>query len=156
MFCSKCGKTIRPEDTVCSFCQAPIGDNRFGGIPYTSAQFTIAPGQTTFEPLNNYTRTTYTSMDDAAQEGGEIDSRTTYRPVYEGASAPVDVRRDMRAAFAPEEEAAPEEEEAQGYSIAPEEYSETAQISVPMRRSIFPSSAAVPSSPPAGQASPVM
>ena len=48
MFCSNCGKTIRPEDQVCSFCQAPIGDNRFGGIPYTSAQFTIAPGQTDF------------------------------------------------------------------------------------------------------------
>ena len=128
MFCSKCGKTIRPEEAVCSFCQAPIGDNRFGGIPYTSAQFTIAPGQTSFEPLNNYTRTTYTSMDDAAQEGGEIDSRTTYRPVYEGASAPVDVRRDMRAAFAPEEAAQPEEEVTEGYSVSPEEYSETAQI----------------------------
>ena len=128
MFCSKCGKTIRPEEQVCSFCQAPIGDNRFGGIPYTSAQFTIAPGQTTFEPLNNYTRTTYTSMDDAAQEGGEIDSRTTYRPVYEGASAPVDVRRDMRAAFAPEAEEEAVEEEAAAYSVSPDEYSQTAQV----------------------------
>jgi len=128
MFCSKCGKTIRPEDQVCSFCQAPIGDNRFGGIQYTSAQFTIAPGQTAFEPLNNYTRTTYTSMPDAEQEGGEIDSRTTYRPVYEGASAPVDVRRDMRAAFAPEAEEEENTEEEQAYSVSPEEYSHTAQI----------------------------
>lgn len=109
MFCSKCGKTIHAADAVCPHCQAPIGDNRFGGIPYTSAQFTIAPGQTTFEPLNNYTKTTYTSMKDAAQEGGEVDSRTTYRPVYEGASAPESVRRDMRAAVS----AAGEEEEAQ-------------------------------------------
>ena len=100
MFCSKCGKTIHAADSVCPNCQAPIGDNRFGGIPYTSAQFTIAPGQTTFEPLNNYTRTTYTSMKDADQQGGEVDSRTTYRPVYEGASAPEEVRRDMRAAVA--------------------------------------------------------
>lgn len=98
MFCSKCGKTVHAADAVCPNCQAPVGDNRFGGIPYTSAQFTIAPGQTSFEPLNNYTRTTYTSMKDAAQEGGEVDSRTTYRPVYEGASAPESVRRDMRAA----------------------------------------------------------
>ncbi len=100
MFCSKCGKTIHAGDSVCPNCQAPIGDNRFGGIPYTSAQFTIAPGQTSFEPLNNYTRTTYTSMKDADQVDGEVDSRTTYRPVYEGASAPEDVRRDMRAAVA--------------------------------------------------------
>lgn len=100
MFCSKCGKTIHAADSVCPNCQAPIGDNRFGGIPYTSAQFTIAPGQKTFEPLNNYTRTTYTSMKDAEQQGGEVDSRTTYRPVYEGASAPEEVRRDMRAAVA--------------------------------------------------------
>ena len=105
MFCSKCGKTIRPDDQICPSCQAPIGDNRFGGIPYTSAQFTIATGQTSFEPLNGYTRTTYTSMDDAAQEGGAPDSRTTYRPVYEGGSMPENVRRDVRAAMSPEPEA---------------------------------------------------
>ena len=112
MFCSKCGKTIRTADMVCPHCQAPIGDNRFGGIPYTSAQFTIAPGQKTFEALNNYTRTTYTSMGDAAQQGSEADSRTTYRPVYEGASAPESVRRDMRAAVAGiyGEESAPTED----------------------------------------------
>ena len=112
MFCSKCGKTIRTADMVCPHCQAPIGDNRFGGIPYTSAQFTIAPGQKTFEALNNYTRTTYTSMGDAAQQGSEADSRTTYRPVYEGASAPESVRRDMRAAVAgiDGEESAPTED----------------------------------------------
>ena len=107
MFCSKCGKTIRIEDSVCRHCQAPIGDNRFGGIPYTSAQFTIAPGQKTFEALNNYTRTTYTSMKKEALEKGDVGSRTTYRPVYEGASTPESVRQDVRAAMAPEE---PEEE----------------------------------------------
>ena len=112
MFCSKCGKTIRPDDQICPSCQAPIGDNRFGGIPYTSAQFTIAPGQTSFEPLNGYTRTSYTSMDDADQEGGAPDSRTTYRPVYEGGSMPENVRRDVRAAMSPEPEAgdAPQDE----------------------------------------------
>lgn len=116
MFCSKCGKTIRPEDTLCPSCQAPIGDNRFGGIPYTSAQFTIAPGQKTFEALNNYTRTTYTSMKDANQEGGEVDSRTTYRPVYEGASAPESVRRDMRAAMDPPVEEEVQEENAPAFT----------------------------------------
>lgn len=109
MFCSRCGKTIRYADSVCPHCQEPIGDNRFEGTNYTSAQFTIAPGQQTFEPLNNYTRTTYTSMNDAAQEGSEVDSRTTYRPVYEGASAPESVRRDMRAAVYAVDEAVEEE-----------------------------------------------
>ena len=118
MFCSKCGKTIRPDDQICPSCQAPIGDNRFGGIPYTSAQFTIAPGQTSFEPLNGYTRTSYTSMDDAAQEGGAPDSRTTYRPVYEGGSMPENVRRDVRAAMSPEPE--PESEPEQPERLADE------------------------------------
>lgn len=117
MFCSKCGKTIRPEDSICPSCQEPIGDNRFGGTPYTSAQFTIAPGQTTFEPLNDYTRTTYTSMDDAQQENGEIDSRTTYRPVYEGASAPEDVRREMREALSGKQEEDEEEAPAESADI---------------------------------------
>lgn len=112
MFCSKCGKTIHAADTVCPSCHAPIGDNRFGGIPYTSAQFTIAPGQKTFEALNSYTRTTYTSMKDASQEGGEVDSRTTYRPIYEGASAPEDVRRDMRAAVNASDEEETQEQSA--------------------------------------------
>ena len=96
MFCSKCGKTIHSADTVCPHCQTAIGDNRFGGIPYTSAQFIIAPGQTTFEPVNNYTRTTYTSRGEQAEEGGEVDSRTTYRPVYENDPVPRDLRIELR------------------------------------------------------------
>ena len=96
MFCSKCGKTIHAADTTCPHCQMAIGDNRFGGIPYTSAQFTIAPGQTTFEPVNNYTRTTYTSRGEQAEEGGEVDSRTTYRPVYESDPVPRDLRIELK------------------------------------------------------------
>ena len=118
MFCSKCGKTIRPADSVCPSCGSRIGGNRFGGSPYTSAQEIYPPDQQTFEALNNYTRTTYTSMNDAAQEGSEVDSRTTYRPVYEGSSAPQSVREDLKAALAaanaPEEEE-PQEEEAPGF-----------------------------------------
>ena len=96
MFCSKCGKTIHATDVTCPHCQTAIGDNRFGGIPYTSAQFTIAPGQTTFEPVNNYTRTTYTSRGEQAEEGGEVDSRTTYRPVYENEPLPKDLRIELK------------------------------------------------------------
>ena len=101
MFCSKCGKTIHPADNICPHCQTAIGDNRFGGIPYTSAQFTIAPGQTTFEPadydpVNNYTRTTYTGGTEPAEQAGEADSRTTYRPVYENDPVPRDLRIEMK------------------------------------------------------------
>ena len=120
MFCSKCGKTIRPADEVCPSCQAPIGDNRFGGIPYTSAQFTIAPGQEIpnhdYAPVNAYTRTTYTSMDEAAQDLGDADTRTTYRPIYDGGESTEDVRRSMRAAMNPEPE---EEEEAPAVEESP-------------------------------------
>ena len=116
MFCSKCGKTIRTADSVCPSCGSRIGGNRFGGSPYTSAQEIFPPDQQSFEALNNYTRTTYTSMGEAAQEAAEVDSRTTYRPVYEGASAPQSVRDDLKAALqaanAPEEEEAQEEESA--------------------------------------------
>ena len=96
MFCSKCGKTIHVTDEICPHCQTAIGDNRFGGIPYTSAQFTIAPGQTVFEPVNNYTRTTYTSKGDQAEEEGAVDSRTTYRPVYESDPVPRDLRIELK------------------------------------------------------------
>lgn len=109
MFCSKCGKTIRPADSVCPSCASRIGGNRFGGSAYTSAQEIYPPDPKSFEELNNYTRTTYTSMADAAQEGSEVDSRTTYRPVYEGASAPQSVRDEMKAAMQAANE--PEEEE---------------------------------------------
>ena len=101
MFCSKCGKTIHPTDTTCPHCRTAIGNNRFGGIPYTSAQFTIAPGQTTFEPsdydpVNNYTRTTYTGGTEPAEQAGDADSRTTYRPVYESDPLPRDLRIELK------------------------------------------------------------
>ena len=101
MFCSKCGKTIHPTDKECPHCHEGIGNNRFGGIPYTSAQFTIAPGQTTFEPedydpVNNYTRTTYTHGVESVEDSGEVDSRTTYRPVYENEPLPRDLRIEMK------------------------------------------------------------
>ena len=99
MFCSKCGKTLTMEDQQCPYCGNPVGESRFEGTPYTSAQSQIPPeGQVKQAPAS-YTRTTYTTMPENQQTGGAVDSRTTYRPVYEGASAPEEVRRDMRAAF---------------------------------------------------------
>ena len=139
MFCSKCGKTIRPADEVCPSCQAPIGDNRFGGIPYTSAQFTIAPGQEIpthdYAPANAYTRTTYTSMDDAAQDSLDADTRTTYRPIYDGGESTEGVRRSMREAMNPQPEEEMIEEEAPIVEESPifapaEPLSEAAQMTL--------------------------
>ena len=138
MFCSRCGKSLMTEDIKCPFCGSPVGESRFEGMPYTSAQLHIKPGMRISyfadsenmpaEAKNNnnaeqetasafsaeaapaYTRISYTSMTDEEKEAGDADTRTTYRPIYEGASVPEDVRRDMRAAMAePEEE--PEEED---------------------------------------------
>ena len=98
MFCSKCGKTLTMEDRQCPHCGYPVGESRFEGTPYTSAQPHILPNAPIKQETAAYTRTTYTTMPEDRQQEGSVDSRTTYRPVYEGASAPEDVRRDMRAA----------------------------------------------------------
>ena len=98
MFCSRCGKTLTMEDRQCPHCGNPVGESRFEGTPYTSAQPRILPNASAKAVTAAYTRTTYTTMPETRQQEGAVDSRTTYRPVYEGASAPEEVRRDMRAA----------------------------------------------------------
>ena len=111
MFCSKCGKTLMLEDAQCPHCGNPIGESRFEGTPYTSAQPHILPNAPVKQATAAYTRTTYTTIPEDEQQSGAVDSRTTYRPVYEGASAPEDVRRDMRAAVSGAEEKQPERPE---------------------------------------------
>ena len=99
MFCSRCGKTLMPEDKQCPHCGTPVGESRFEGTPYTSAQPHILPDTPAGQASAAYTRTTYTTMTDQQQQEGAVDSRTTYRPVYDEASAPEDIRRDMRSAI---------------------------------------------------------
>jgi len=99
MFCSRCGKTLMPEDKICPHCSTPVGESRFEGTPYTSAQPHILPDTPVGQASAAYTRTTYTTMTDEQQQEGAVDSRTTYRPVYDGASAPEEIRKDMRAAI---------------------------------------------------------
>jgi len=101
MFCSKCGKTLPPEGELCPACGHVIGQSRFEGSPYTSAQSHILPGDDVQTVTQTYTRTTYTSMGDA-EVPGDVDTRTTYRPAYGGDSMPEDIHRDMRAAVSPE------------------------------------------------------
>lgn len=98
MFCSKCGRTLSMEDTQCPHCGNPVGESRFEGTPYTSAQGHILPNAPVKQATAAFTRTTYTTMTEEEQQQGSVDSRTTYRPVYNGASVPEEVRRDMRAA----------------------------------------------------------
>ena len=106
MFCSRCGKTLKPGAEVCS-CGQAVGQSRFEGVPYTSAQARIAPGEA-FDPTGAalpYTRTTYTGKDEQMQADADNDARTTYRPVYEGASVPEEIRGDVRRAVDGEEDA---------------------------------------------------
>lgn len=114
MFCSRCGKSLILEDQQCPHCGNPVGESRFLGTPYTSVQAVILPGAPGVQAVPSYTRTTYTTMPEDQQGTGDVDSRTTYRPIYEGASAPEDIRRDMRAtveAHDDEEDAMPKREE---------------------------------------------
>ena len=107
MFCSKCGKTLALEDQQCPHCGNPVGESRFEGTPYTSSQARIAPNAPVKQATAAFTRTTYTTMTEQQQQEGSVDSRTTYRPVYNGASVPEDVRKDMRAAVKGASEAQP-------------------------------------------------
>ena len=121
MFCSRCGKTLMPEDKQCPNCGTPIGESRFEGTPYTSAQAHIPPNTPVGQASAAYTRTTYTTMSEEQQQQGAVDSRTTYRPAYDDASAPEEVRKDMRAVIEGNESA----EEANG--PAAEDMSEDVQ-----------------------------
>ena len=97
MFCSRCGKTVKPEWKACVHCNTAIGPNQFDGLPYTSAQPVILPGKDAepYEP-RVYTRTSYTGGDYEEQYDGEVDVATSYRPVYDFHSAPdEDVRNEM-------------------------------------------------------------
>lgn len=140
MFCSKCGKTLAADIEKCPHCGTDIGESRFEGTPYTSAQRHILPGdkysfvrqsespkpeEVSEEPAvdaasanapaeeekpvweaPSYTRTTYTTMEDRQGEAGDVDSRTTYRPVFDNASGPEQMHRDLRAILTDPEEAA--------------------------------------------------
>lgn len=98
MFCSRCGKTLRPEWTSCMHCGMPVGESKFEGVPYTSAQQHILPGSDVNFEARAYTRTTYTGGDYEEQYDGEVDVATSYRPVYDYHSAPDEVRDDMMEA----------------------------------------------------------
>lgn len=83
MFCSNCGKTIKPEDAVCPHCGASMGENRFNGAMYTSVQARIPAEEIADAPRGSvsYTRTDYMSYDN--QPEMDVYSNTTYRPLLQ-------------------------------------------------------------------------
>lgn len=125
MFCCKCGKTLPIDAVTCPGCGQPVGESRFTGSSYTSAQEHILPGKAPSRPVvteapepQNYTKASYTSMGDEAVQG-DADARTSYRPVYEGASAPEDIRSEMRATVRGDADGAPAEGEEAPAAEAP-------------------------------------
>lgn len=82
MFCSNCGKTIRPEDSECRHCGAVLGEDRFFGSTYTASQVRVpvdALNQAPEGGMMSYTRTSYMSYDN--QPVDDVYSNTTYRPL---------------------------------------------------------------------------
>jgi len=129
MFCSKCGKTLAFDAQQCPFCSHPVGESRFEGSPYTSAQAHILPDAGAQAPVTQaYTRTNYTSKGDAPVEG-DVDTRTTYRPVFEGTSAPEEIRKDMREELYGTDDPAAEEVSEQP-AISRDELSEEARSTI--------------------------
>lgn len=102
MFCSNCGKTIRPEDTTCPHCGASMGENRFNGAMYTSVQARVPAEEAPDAPRGSvsYTRTDYMSYDN--QPEPDVYSNTTYRPL---------LQKDEDERLAEEQQAQQEEEE---------------------------------------------
>jgi len=82
MFCSNCGKSIRPEDASCPHCGAVLGEDRFLGNMYTSSQVRLPVDAAEHAPggsLSGYTRTDYMSYDNQPED--DVYSNTTYRPL---------------------------------------------------------------------------
>ncbi len=82
MFCSHCGKSIHAEDVNCPHCGAALGEERFEGNMYTSAQARVPLDPIEREPsdgMSAFTRTDYMSYDNQPED--DVYSNTTYRPL---------------------------------------------------------------------------
>lgn len=92
MFCSNCGKTLKPGENQCPHCGMPVSESLFSSMSYTAAPppENARPERPARQSEDGYapvTRTTYTQMDE--REQGDVYSRTTYRaPLSEEENAP--------------------------------------------------------------------
>ena len=108
MFCSNCGKSVRPEDAACPHCGAVLGEDRFLGNMYTSSQVRLPVNELDRAPagsLSAYTRTDYMSYDNQPKD--DVYSNTTYRPVLDDAE---DLTRQELEKEAVADAPAPQEE----------------------------------------------
>lgn len=91
MFCPKCGKTLPFDAVQCPTCGMPVGESRFEGSPYTSAQAHILPGDNVRDILfrsysrPSYSAPAYTAAPVESVQEDEVDDRTSYRPTYDSA-----------------------------------------------------------------------
>ena len=69
MFCSHCGKSIHAEDVNCPHCGAALGEERFEGNMYTSAQARVPVDQIEREPAGEMSAFV---TGDFPEEGGHI------------------------------------------------------------------------------------
>ena len=117
MFCSNCGKTLKPDATSCPNCGAVVGESRFDGHPYTGAQVRTKPGEAVRLP-GNHTRTTYMGSNDS--ENADVDARTTYRATNGGVPSYDEPKREPL--YNSDEASAYEEEPS--YGAEPDEAAE--------------------------------
>lgn len=114
MFCSNCGKTLKPDATSCPNCGAVVGESRFDGHPYTGAQVRTKPGEAVRLP-GNHTRTTYMGSNDS--ENADVDARTTYRATNGGVPSYDEPKREPLY----NSDEAPAYEEEPSYGAEPDE-----------------------------------
>ena len=126
MFCSNCGKSVRPEDAACPHCGAVLGEDRFLGNMYTSSQVRLPVNELDRAPagsLSAYTRTDYMSYDNQPKD--DVYSNTTYRPVLDDAEDLTRQEQEREAAAEPapveEPEAEAPQPEAEPYEEAPQD-----------------------------------
>lgn len=84
MFCSHCGKTVKPDDLTCPSCGVVIGEVRFPGNSYTAAQPLVvdeSAGDASELAGAAYTKTTY--MTEGEQPEVDLSAQTTYRPLLD-------------------------------------------------------------------------
>lgn len=135
MFCSNCGKTIRPEDDACQHCGARLGEGRFYGNTYTSSQVRL-PVEALHEApeggMISYTRTNYMSYDNQPQD--DVYSNTTYRPLLSDEEDLTRIEAEEAARKAAEEAEARAQEEAaraEAEAQAAQEAGEAAEAEAP-------------------------
>lgn len=148
MFCPKCGKTLPFDAVECEYCGMPVGESRFEGSPYTSAQAHIQPGDNVRELLSRgYVRSAYSGASRAAAaaenaaaaytaaeilDEPDVDDRTSYRPTYDAAglsgSARVEPEEDGFGAEQPVDDMPEAGDSFADFGAAPEQSAEEAAV----------------------------